>query len=336
MMARETTAPSVSFIIPVYNASAYLERALDSVSGQSMRDWELVIVDDCSTDGSDEIIRRYAERDPRIRVRFRPTNSGGAFVPRREAAEMARTSLIAPLDADDWIGPDYLANLYNRLGETASDIVFPTMHVCDPVRPFTIPASGPLQSMTGTGRDMVRLTLGDWLISANGGLIRRDLYLDCIALVKRHSFIYADEFLTRVLLVNAPRVTISPEPYYFRPNDNSVTHRVSSRMFDLLTGDALLAEYVSSEFPEGSEERIKMEFQRFFNIVGALRRYNEVGSRLTAFGRRKVRIMLKRAYAGIDWNLLRRTAGWKYPLLMRAGLRPAATFLKIYDSLRGK
>lgn len=322
--------------MPVYNASAYLEHALDSVLGQSMRDWELVIVDDCSTDGSDEIIRRYAERDPRIRVRFRPANSGGAFMPRRDAAEMARTSLIAPLDADDWIGPDYLANLYNRFRETCSDILFPTMHVCDPERPFTIPASGPLQSMTGRGRDMVRLTLGDWLISANGGLIRRDLYLDCIAQVRRHSFIYADEFLTRVLLVNAPRVTISPEPYYFRPNDTSVTHRVSSRMFDLLTGDALLAEYIASEYPEGAEERIKMEFQRFFNIVGALRRYNKVSPRLTAFGRRKVRIMLRRAYAGIDWNLLRRAAGWKYPLLMRAGVRPAAMFLKIYDSLRGK
>lgn len=322
--------------MPVYNASAYLEHAIDSVLGQSMRDWELVIVDDCSTDGSDEIIRRYAERDPRIRVRFRPANSGGAFMPRRDAAEMARTSLIAPLDADDWIGPDYLANLYNRFREMASDIVFPTMHVCDPERPFTIPASGPLQSMTGRGRDMVRLTLGDWLISANGGLIHRDLYLDCIAQVRRHSFIYADEFLTRVLLVDAPRVTISPEPYYFRPNDTSVTHRVSSRMFDLLTGDALLAEYIASEYPEGSEERIKMEFQRFFNIVGALRRYNEVGSRLGRFGRSKVQVMLRRAYAGIDWNLLRRAAGWKYPLLMRAGVRPAATFLKIYDSLRGK
>ena len=58
----------ISVIIPVYNAESYLEQCLDSVLGQSFTEFEIICVDDCSTDGSLNILRKYAERDKRIQI----------------------------------------------------------------------------------------------------------------------------------------------------------------------------------------------------------------------------------------------------------------------------
>jgi glycosyltransferase involved in cell wall biosynthesis len=96
----------ISILMPVYNAARYLPAAVESVLAQSYRDFELVAVDDGSTDGSHEILRRYARRDRRIRVISRP-NTGivGAL---NDAASVATGQLLARLDADDIAAPERL------------------------------------------------------------------------------------------------------------------------------------------------------------------------------------------------------------------------------------
>ena len=93
----------VSIVMPLYNAKEFVGEAIDSVLAQSHTDWELLVVDDCSNDGSVQIVREYAEADKRIRLFCLDQNSGPAVARNRAIAEAAGR-YIAFLDADDlWL-----------------------------------------------------------------------------------------------------------------------------------------------------------------------------------------------------------------------------------------
>lgn len=93
--------PSISVIVPVYNAAGCLHRSLRSVLKQTLPDFELIAVDDCSTDESAEILRRYRALDDRVRV-FSTARNGGPGVARNVGLGHARGRYVAFLDADDF------------------------------------------------------------------------------------------------------------------------------------------------------------------------------------------------------------------------------------------
>lgn len=96
--------PQVSVLMTVYNGQPYLEQSLQSVRAQTFRDYEFVIVDDGSTDGSLEVLRRYAAEDPRIRLIANEVNQGQTPCLNQGIAE-ARGAWIARQDADDLSNP---------------------------------------------------------------------------------------------------------------------------------------------------------------------------------------------------------------------------------------
>lgn len=97
--------PLISVIMAVYNNAAFLEEAVASVQAQTVTDWELIAVDDGSTDASLRILEDLAADDPRIRVLKMPRNSGAGAV-RDYAIGMARGTFIAIADADDICEPE--------------------------------------------------------------------------------------------------------------------------------------------------------------------------------------------------------------------------------------
>jgi len=98
--------PAVSVLMPVYDAAPYLARAVESILGQTLRDFEFLIYDDGSTDGSIQIVEGYARRDPRIRL-FRKPHAGYA-VWLREGVAAANAPFVARMDADDIARPTRL------------------------------------------------------------------------------------------------------------------------------------------------------------------------------------------------------------------------------------
>ena len=94
-----SSSPAVSIIIPVYNAQKYLEETLQSVLAQTFQDFEIILIDDGSTDGTPEIIEKYSDRTICLKNDHR-----GPASSRNLGLEAARGSLIAFLDADDlWL-----------------------------------------------------------------------------------------------------------------------------------------------------------------------------------------------------------------------------------------
>lgn len=93
----------VSIITPVYKCEEYIEKTMNSVLAQTYPNWEMLLVDDCSPDNSAELVRAYAQRDPRFRYIRLETNSGAAIA-RNVGLENAKGRYIAYLDADDiWL-----------------------------------------------------------------------------------------------------------------------------------------------------------------------------------------------------------------------------------------
>ncbi len=114
-------APTVSVVVPVYNARDMLVETLDRIAAQDFRDWECICVNDGSTDGSDELIRSYATRDSRFRL-ISQRNTGLAAAARNRGIDEARGEFIAFVDADDWVAPGMLGACVARMRADDSDI----------------------------------------------------------------------------------------------------------------------------------------------------------------------------------------------------------------------
>jgi len=110
----------VSVIIPVYNAEKYLRQCLDSVQGQSLRDIEIICVDDGSTDSSPDMLRERAACDSRMRIVTQA--NGGPGKARNTGMNYANGQYVIFLDADDWFEPDFLEKMAERADETCADI----------------------------------------------------------------------------------------------------------------------------------------------------------------------------------------------------------------------
>jgi len=103
--------PLLSIIIPVYNTEEYLAECINSILEQTYNDWELILVDDGSTDNSGDICDDFAQRDSRIKVLH--TENRGASHARNAGIEHATGKWISFVDSDDWISSDYVDTIAN-------------------------------------------------------------------------------------------------------------------------------------------------------------------------------------------------------------------------------
>ena len=111
----------VSVIIPVYNAESYIRQCLDAVVGQTLKEIEIICVNDGSTDGSAQILEEYAKKDERIRVITQ--KNGGAGAARNAGMKAATGEYYSFLDADDFFEPTMLEDAYNKASEKLYDLV---------------------------------------------------------------------------------------------------------------------------------------------------------------------------------------------------------------------
>ena len=122
MTSNYQDTPKVSVIIPVWNPGEGISRCVASLRGQTLKDIEMIFVDDCGTDGAMDVVRTAATDDPRIRIITNNENLG-ASASRNAAIEVARGEYISFVDADDYIDADFLEILYTKGVAEHLDIV---------------------------------------------------------------------------------------------------------------------------------------------------------------------------------------------------------------------
>lgn len=139
----------ISIITPIYNVEDYLKRCIDSLLHQSLDDFELILVDDGSTDGSGEIADKYTANDPRVKV-IHQENSGAAEA-RNSGIRVASGDYLYFPDPDDWIEPNYLFTMYNAAIKNDAQLVISgfTMEYFEGKRPFSISVNKPFNVLKG-------------------------------------------------------------------------------------------------------------------------------------------------------------------------------------------
>lgn len=112
----------ISIVVPVYNGEKYIERCVNSILAQTYLKWELILIDNGSTDNSYDVCKKYAHIDERIFVLHQHRNQG-VSVARNLGKEKVNGEFITFIDADDCIKPDYLENLINIQKKEEADMV---------------------------------------------------------------------------------------------------------------------------------------------------------------------------------------------------------------------
>jgi glycosyltransferase involved in cell wall biosynthesis len=112
---------SVSVIIPCYNIQEYISRSIDSIIKQTLKDFELILVNDGSTDGTLTILNEFSKKESRITIFNKP--NGGLSSARNAGLDLAKGEYILFLDGDDWIREDSLYTLYNKAKEDDLEVL---------------------------------------------------------------------------------------------------------------------------------------------------------------------------------------------------------------------
>lgn len=115
----------VSIIVPIYNVEKYLERCVTSILNQTYKNIEVLLIDDCATDTSGKIAKKFEQKDSRCRYIKREKN-GGLSAARNTGVENATGEYLSFVDSDDWVSENFTAHLVNKAKEQDADIT-----VCD-------------------------------------------------------------------------------------------------------------------------------------------------------------------------------------------------------------
>ncbi|GHB81123.1 hypothetical protein GCM10010347_59880 [Streptomyces cirratus] len=209
----DTSQYRVTIVIPAFNASATLARALQSALAQTHRGIEVLVVDDCSTDSTLGVARQFAGQDGRVRVIERPHNSGGCGAPRNNGIEAASGQFVMFLDADDELPLKAVETLLSSALRTGSEVtagrVVRINLATDEItvwQPQLYPAE-----QTGAGLSAMPELFEDPI--AAGKLYRRD-FLDSFGIRFPEGVFFEDTYFSTVANFHARSLTILPTPVY--------------------------------------------------------------------------------------------------------------------------
>ena len=116
-----TDTPLISVIVPVFNIEDYIEQCLSSLQAQTMKDIEIIVIDDGSTDNSGHICDSFSEKDPRFKVIHKKNE--GLSAARNDGLSISKGKYIMFVDGDDWVDPEFCETPYNVAEETNTEIV---------------------------------------------------------------------------------------------------------------------------------------------------------------------------------------------------------------------
>lgn len=203
----------VSILVPVYNTAQYLRECVDSLTGQTYRDLQIVLIDDGSTDDSWELMQQLAQQDPRIEV-YSQTNCGVAAT-RNRLLEKVRGDFVLFVDSDDWIEPNTIEILIQQQQQADYDIV-----------EFQLVGSVVNDENNYNQEQVIRLFLEHIIVSGSlcNKLVKSKLY-DGLKLDETVSY-GEDALLVWQVLQRVDKVSILKKHlYHYRINEDSLSRQ---------------------------------------------------------------------------------------------------------------
>ncbi|ARR03275.1 glycosyltransferase, family 2 [Campylobacter vicugnae] len=221
-------SPKVSIIIPVYNVERYISECLDSCINQTLQDIEIIIVDDCGSDKSIDIVKEYAKKDSRIKIIYNKQNQG-PFVSRNNAAIQASGEYFLCLDSDDFLDLKACEIAYNATKDGYYDIVKFNVYNYDgntcwhmewvTLNNYSFESLEEYANYIYRQKDYPRWNLAFMMV-------KRDIYLKAFEILNlKDRITMAEDALMSFVLCNLSNkfCYICDILYYYRQNENSTT-----------------------------------------------------------------------------------------------------------------
>lgn len=218
----------ISVIMSCYNAQDTIEKAIRSVLNQSYKDIELIVVNDCSTDNSVEIITNLMKEDSRIRLINHDVNKG-AGIARRTGIENIKGEYMSFLDSDDYLKKSCLKKLYSAIQQYNVDIVAPGYIIVNE-NYKAIDCKIPKRALQ-IGKDKYKKNVEDTKRFMNPMLIKSSLW-DNVTYSGRR-FIEDTPTLVQILYYANSILMLDYAGYYYVQNKDSLTHTCSSIKYEI-------------------------------------------------------------------------------------------------------
>ncbi len=224
--------PKISIIVCVYNSEKFLKKCIESILNQTFKDFELIIVDDGSTDDSEKIYRDFEKIDKRIKIIKKEINSGQSDT-RNIGLDKASGNYICFVDSDDWIEPDMFELLYSNAIKFKADISACRISVDYFNYSIIVPLPDEIyQKILDINRNtIISLMKGQYYVyGLVNKLIKKELFNNLRFLP--HT-IYEDDYIALPLLERANRVVLdSSVKYHYVQNINSTMNKRTFNFHD--------------------------------------------------------------------------------------------------------
>lgn len=217
----------ISIVMTAYNVEQYIEQAIKSCLLQTHEDIELIIVEDCSTDRTKEIIEQYVARDERIRTIYHESNMGAGWG-RRHGIDMANGEYFITVDADDWLEEDFIECLVKKAEETKADVISGGITIERGNGYWEKTCYG---NIICTGHDKVLKFWGEKVVFMNNKIIRTDLRDSAPYCTRR--FIEDTPTIIPILWFANEVAYTENTGYHYRMQKDSLTHKASQFQYAL-------------------------------------------------------------------------------------------------------
>lgn len=214
--------PKLSIIVPVYNAEKYIEKCLQSLEKQTMKDFEIIVVNDGTKDNSEEVIKKYMEEHKELNIQYLQKENGGLASARNYGVKYATGKYLSFIDADDYIDENLYKNLEKYMDEDIDLIKF-KMQTVNEKGEILEKLDGPVFDIC-TGEDAYKklCTIDSFIDPACIYLYRRKFFINNNF---EYRLIYHEDFgLTSLIIVKAKSfVSTNIYGYYYLQSHNSLT-----------------------------------------------------------------------------------------------------------------
>lgn len=223
------TSPILSIIIPVYNVVPFIKRCLESVAHQTFQDYELIVIDDGSTDGSGDICKQFADKNSQT-TRYIYKNNEGLGPTRDFGVNLAKGKYITFLDADDWWEPGFCELMVDAIDKLDSDIAVCDINYLegDPLNPSSTVSEIRLPELTNIIPSEFPDSINRMRTFFWGKVFRRTFYTESGLKQPAHKF---EDFPVTPALVALSRSVCRvnrPMYFYYRCRKGSTTNYASS------------------------------------------------------------------------------------------------------------
>ena len=332
----------ISIIIPMYNASKYVEACINSIKSQTYMEWECIIIDDCSTDNSFDIVKNLTESDERFVLVKKEINSGCSDS-RYIGLEMAKGNWIAFVDADDVIHEDYILRLFELIdkGKNIDVVCCKSMNM------------GAKKNIFGYKQDKIRVLSGkealgklysnsvEGLNTMWGKLIRKEsLYTYDYPQNKEvcPKCYFEDGLVTPILYSTINELVISEDVLYsYRYSPESLSHSISKESgiysLEMIISSNIVRDYlISKGYDEyaswGIEGKMLLIMRAFYSLQDDLKHkkiLSDMFKQSLPYWRicknRKKMVVLNVFLFGLNKSLWCKTIGNIYFKLLYSGIK---------------